>query len=171
MTAMTPKGIVADTSYPAAAQTREEQGPKNWAGVDFLWAEDALFAWRAAAVFGGLLVITGFLYWLGATDYGGFTLAPFIALAAFCLFGAAFSAFLGRTEAALALLVLLVVAGALAFFDPPALLPYPSALFGGGSAVAPDLETVLALWAAGAAVLFVGVVQSVRTAHSIDDDE
>jgi len=170
MSGQTPKGIVADTSYPGAAGTREETAPKNWSSGSFLWDEDVLFAWRALAVFGALLFLMGWLFWLGAAGYGDFTLGPFVALIALGFFGAAFAAAVGRTEVALALLAEAVVAGAIAIFDPPSLLSSPDALFNGSSAVASDLASVLSLWAVGATLLAIGGTFAVRTARQIDDD-
>lgn len=170
MSASSPRAILADTSYPNAAQTRAEQAPRNWMNVEIFWAEDALLAWRGLAVFGGLLFITGMVYWLAATGYSGWTMGPFIGLIGICFLASAFVAFLGLTEATLALLGTAGVAAALAIFDPPSLLPSAGALFTDPSALAPDLDTVLALSVAGVILLLVGVAQSVRTARELDDD-
>lgn len=170
MSVTSPKSIVADTSYPTAAQTSGEPGSQTWMKFDFFWAEDALFAWRGVAAFGALLFLTGLVYWSAASGYGVWTMGPFVSLIVLSLFASAFVAFLGFTEVTLALFGTAGIAGALAVWDPPTLLPSAGALWTDSAAVVPDLETVLVLWVVGVAVLVVGVVQSVRTARALDDD-
>jgi hypothetical protein len=165
-----PRGRVADALYPTASDAPQEEGPKNWASKGFLWDENALFAWRGLAVFGGLLIVMGMLVWLGATGYDGFPLGPLVAMIAFCFLGSMFVAFLGRTEVALALIGAVVVGVVIAIFDPPSLLPSPGLLITNPSAAESNRNTVLALWIVGAALLAIGGTLAVRISRAIDDE-
>ena len=169
MSATSPKAILSDTAYPGAAETREAEGPRNWGAGGFAWAEDALFAWGAAASFGGLLFVLGMVYWLGATGWGGWNEGPLIALFVFCFFGAAFVAFLGRSEVALAFLATAVATGVLAFLDPPTFIPTHDTLFSNPSATGTDFYTVLALWTVGAVLMVVGGLEAFQTSRQIDN--
>jgi hypothetical protein len=171
MSATSPKATPSDTAYPSAARDRETQGPRNWEAGGIVWAEDALFAWRGVVAFGGLLFVLGMLYWLGATGYDGYTLGPLIALFAFCFLGAAFVAFLGLSEIALAFLGTAVVTGAIALLDPPYLIPTPGALFSSPSTAGADLSTVLALWVVGGVLMLAGGFGTVQTSREIDSEE
>jgi len=171
MSATSPKSIVSDTAYPTAAATREETRSGSGEGSIFAWAEDALFAWRGVAAFGGLLFLLGLLYWLGATGYDGVVDGPLVVLCLVCFFGAAFVAFFGRSEIALAFLGTAVLTGVLALVDPPYLLATPGALFSNPGSVGPDLNTVVGLWVVGIALAVMGGVQSFRTSQEIDSDE
>lgn len=171
MSATSPKSIVSDVAYPGAAATRSEQEDGHGQGSIFTWAEDALFAWRGAAAFGVLVFLLGMVYWLGATGYDGFTDGPLLVLFLLCFLGAAFVAFVGRTEVALAFLGTALLTGVLAVLDPPYLISTPGVLFSSSPTVGPDLTTVVALWVAGGALAVLGAVQAFRTSREIDSDE
>jgi len=161
----------SDVAYPGMAEVREHEGRRTFSYVDFGWIEDAVAAWRAVAVLGGLLFVEGLLFWLGATGYEGFTMGPLIAIGAILFFGCAIAAFLGFAETALAMFGALVVAILLVLLDPPLPIASASSLFSDPSAVVPDQVTVVILWVIGALLLGLGVVQAVRAAREDDSDE
>jgi hypothetical protein len=159
-----------------AARDRESQPSESGRPWGFAWVEDALAAWRGVAAFGGFLFVLGLLYWLGATGYtsigaNSFADGPLVALFLFCFFGAAFAAFLGYTEVALAILATALVTAIIALFDPPSLIPSAGALFSNPSASVPDRNTVVALWAVVAGLIVVGGFKAFQTFREIDNEE
>jgi len=161
-----PYRIYSDTTYPTTTEIRNAQAPRNWWAGDFISDDDAFFAWRAAALLGGLLFVLGLLYWQAATGIQG----GFIALFLLCFLLSAFLAFLGQTEVALVLLGTAVVTGVVALTDPPNLIASPGALFSNPGAAGPDLYTVLALWAVGIELMVVGVFGVIRISREADSE-
>ena len=165
-----PNVPTSDTAYPGMAELREHAGPRKFMFIDFGWMEDVLAAWKGVAVFGGLLFLEGWLYWLGAVGYGGFTQAALIAGAAALFFGCAIVAFLGYAESALAAFAALVLLLILFLADPPAPISGASALFTYSFDVLPDQVTILVLWIFGALLAGLGTVFAVETYLDIDSD-
>jgi len=161
--------IVSDSSYDGAAQLREQQPAKRWTDSDFGWSENAVYAWRGVALFGGLLVLEGLLSWLWAAYYGGL---PGTLLLALVLFGvaSAVAALWSYTEAALALLGAMVVAAVLVFVARPSTFPGLGAVFSDWSAFTSDLATFVGLWVAGGILLGIGAFRAVKLNSRIPVD-
>jgi hypothetical protein len=167
---------VAITSYPGMAAMREAEGPKTHNDADFTWMEDPLLGWEAVAVFGGLLVCEGLVlrwaltqstYYFVPVFNGG----PFIGFSALLYLGCLPAAFWGYTELALGFAGAASAGVAIGVFCPlPAIPPgYPLVAVPGPYLT--DFLLILGLLGVGAAILVLGVVQSIRANRTISEDD
>jgi len=167
-----PNRVFSDTTYPTAAETSEALGPKNWFSDGFLWTEDAIFAWRAAAVFGGLVFLLGVGYWVTVNGSGGLFIPVLAVFFVIGFFGAAFVAYMGRTEVAVALLGTAGVAMIMLFLIPS---PYAYSNLGNTipnpSAVVPMACAIVSLWTVGLGLLAVGTCEAFQISRDIDSED
>jgi hypothetical protein len=162
---------IAETSYPGMAKIRAQEGPITYEDRDFSWAEDALMGWRAAGLFGALVLGEGLLFWLGLADYGANPGSPVLAAAVFLGMGSAGVAFFAYTEAALAMICAAILGAVLALFYPFTTNPGASTLFTDPGAAPSDVILVLALLVVGAILLGVAVFRSVKISRALDAED
>ena len=167
---MTRGPIVAAESYPGMAKIRAAQGRKTYDRHDFTWIEDRLYAWRAVALFGGLLLAEGFILWQGLTStslaHPGLILA---AVAILLGIGALPALMWGYTEAALAFIGVAVVGIIVGWGLPLSTLPSGYAAFTSPEEFGTDLASLLALLVGSAVLFALGAFQSVSISRRVRD--
>jgi hypothetical protein len=158
------------------AEIHSEQNPKTFENADFGWDVDWPPICRAVAIFGGLLLLIGFVLWMvlpGVTGLNpSFTprLGPF-ALAVFLGIGGVMAVFLGFTEEGVAVLAGAAVSVFVAFAFVYTQIPAGYPLLTNPGPYGTDFGVVLTLLVVGVAALVLGVVQSIRVYLTAIRDE
>ncbi|MGP8159112.1 MAG: hypothetical protein ACLPWO_05865 [Thermoplasmata archaeon] len=162
----------APTSFPATAEMREHTASQSYGDRDFSWAEDTPRRWRAVALFGGLVFLDGVILWEILTSGQSSAELTFAGVTLLLgLLGGLPLAFLGYTEAALAFGGGAVVGLVVAASFPLADVAGGYSTFANPGSLGPELAVVLGLQVAGAFLVTIGVVESVKVSRAISDEE
>ncbi|MGA7476938.1 MAG: hypothetical protein WBW47_06965 [Thermoplasmata archaeon] len=165
---------VAVTSYPGMAKIRDDQDAKNFDEHEFTEFEDTLSAWKALALFGGLVLVEGVLLWVFLTNlptpmgYGppspGIVLAGWVGL--FAILGGLPAIFFSYTEVGLAIFAAGGVGLVAGLVFPLTELPAGASVFA-QPVFGADQAAVLGLLVAGAFLLALGVIKSVKISRAL----
>ncbi len=151
---------------------REHGAPQTYGDRDFSWAEDSVRRWRAIALFGGLVLLDGVILWELLTTGESYPALTFAGVALLLgLLGGLPLLFLGYTEAALAF-----GGGALVGFVAAVSFPLTDvaggySTFANPGSMGTEIAVVLGLQVAGAFLVILGVVESVKASRAISDQE
>jgi hypothetical protein len=153
---------IAPESYGGMAEIEAQQGAKTGDEHEVTWEEDTVYAWKAVALFGGLLLVESLLLFAQATAPGGTAgIGIHFAFVSGLLFVAATPvAIWGYSEAALSFIGAAAVGVVLG-------LAYPFS----GTSLESEFVLVLGLAGAGLALLLAGLVRSFQVSDRIDADE